>query len=326
MTVDIESNKYYVGRHSTTNLFDGYIGSGIWIKKYPVDKMHRLVNYVLEFFNNEIELKFGEQKLLDMYFGEKLCMNFSDRATGFASGVNNPSNNLSADQIEKRSTEHWSKTDDAKQWFSENNPSKRDSVKLLRSIKANELWSDAVYRAKFSGDNHWTNQDTEAARLFKENLIIRNKANIQVDEEKDMLIAQKEAEKKFKNELRLEKKIQSDLIKQNNINLRLEIKRVSKDKRLNYINSIIKVPIENIHELTVDQKKEVSVYALSIATTINIERMTNRRDAGLSAFTDKHLENLRKPKLKSECVHCNIVAAPHILSRYHNDKCKWRLQ
>lgn len=109
ITVDLESEKYYVGRHSTKNLFDKYMGSGNWIKKYPKDKKHRLHTYVLEFFENTPTLKTAEQKLLDKYIGSEGCMNFSNKSTGFATGEKNPKNLLTEEQRKYQSDNHWTK-------------------------------------------------------------------------------------------------------------------------------------------------------------------------------------------------------------------------
>ena len=70
MTVDENSGKYYVGRHSTENLFDGYKGSGKWVRNYPKTKRSDLITYVLEFFNDASELKCGEQNLLNEFHAQ----------------------------------------------------------------------------------------------------------------------------------------------------------------------------------------------------------------------------------------------------------------
>jgi hypothetical protein len=86
MTVDENSGKYYVGRHSTKNLFDNYKGSGKWVRSYPKNRKHELITFVLEFFEDELSLKLGEQNLLNEYFQKPLCMNFNNKSEGFATG------------------------------------------------------------------------------------------------------------------------------------------------------------------------------------------------------------------------------------------------
>jgi len=170
MTVDESSEKYYVGRHSTNDLFDDYKGSGKWVRAYPKDKRSNLTTYVLEFFNDEIGLKNGEQKLLNEYFQKPLCMNFNDKSEGFATGANNPTNLLTEEQKRIRSEKHWTKTEEGSRWVSENNPSRRDDVKIKRAESQVGLWQNEEYRNHRSGDNHWTNLDTESARFFRDKM------------------------------------------------------------------------------------------------------------------------------------------------------------
>lgn len=170
MTVDESSEKYYVGRHSTNDLFDGYKGSGKWVRAYPKDKRSNLTTYVLEFFDDEMGLKNGEQKLLNEYFQKPLCMNFNNRSEGFATGANNPTNLLTEVQKRIRSEKHWTKTEEGSKWISENNPSRKDEVKAKRAESQVALWQNEEYRNHRSGDNHWTTQETESGKVFRDKM------------------------------------------------------------------------------------------------------------------------------------------------------------
>jgi hypothetical protein len=55
-------------------------------------------------------------------------------------------------------------------WISENNPSKLDYVKTMRSETQKELWLQENYRNNLTGDNHWTNSDSESAKAFREKM------------------------------------------------------------------------------------------------------------------------------------------------------------
>jgi hypothetical protein len=54
------SGKYYVGRHSTNNINDGYIGSGKWVRN--IKDKSKLSKKILEYFDNFEELKKAEGK------------------------------------------------------------------------------------------------------------------------------------------------------------------------------------------------------------------------------------------------------------------------
>ncbi len=87
MTVH-KNGKYYVGRHSTTNLHDGYYGSGKWVKS--VKDRSLLDRSVLQYFDNETELKQAEEILIAEHLGKSGCMNFNNSSCGFATGNLNP--------------------------------------------------------------------------------------------------------------------------------------------------------------------------------------------------------------------------------------------
>lgn len=271
MTVDENSGKYYVGRHSTNDLFDGYKGSGKWVRFYPKGKKQNLFTYVLEFFSNEQELKIGEQKLLNEYFQKPLCMNFNNRAEGFATGKNNPTNLLTEEQKKYRSDNHWAKTEEGSKWISENNPSKLDYVKVKRSEKQKELWLQEEYRNNLVGDNHWTNSNSESAKLFRDKML--SDLNPSKTEE-------------VKEKIRLKTKEQ--IISGNFVLLDPEIQKLAAD-------------------------------ALR-------KKYKERKDAGLSAFSEEHIKNLSKPQKIVECPHCGKNGGIASMHRYHFDNCKQLLE
>lgn len=83
-TTNLKNGKYYVGMHSTSNLNDGYLGSGTKlrrsIRKYGKENF-RLE--ILEFFNSREELVKREQHLVneDM-LKDDLCMNLKHGGSG----------------------------------------------------------------------------------------------------------------------------------------------------------------------------------------------------------------------------------------------------
>lgn len=74
---------YYLGKHVTSNLDDGYKGSGtkLWeyYKQYPEDYIFT----ILEFYSNKAELNKAEQKLIgDLYKTDEYCLNMIAGGSG----------------------------------------------------------------------------------------------------------------------------------------------------------------------------------------------------------------------------------------------------
>jgi len=144
------SGKFYIGRHSTTNLDDGYLGSGKWIRSLK-DKSN-LKREILEYCNSSNELLPLEEKYLSKFIEHEQNMNFHDSSSGFAVGKYNPAHTIEGRK--KRHENNWMRTDRGKKWISENNPSKRESVKLLRSEHLKKQWLDEDYRKKIIENHH----------------------------------------------------------------------------------------------------------------------------------------------------------------------------
>lgn len=64
-TICIENSKYYIGIHSTNNVYDGYLGSGTILKKavnkYGIDKFER---QIVKYFDTREELISAETEYL----------------------------------------------------------------------------------------------------------------------------------------------------------------------------------------------------------------------------------------------------------------------
>ena len=112
------SGKYYIGRHSTTNVNDNYFGSGKWIRS--IKDKSTLTREILEFCTDET-LKQREEYYLKENVGKENCMNFNLNSVGFSSGHLNPAHSL---------TEKTKRSERAK---GENNPSKRPEVRKKMS-------------------------------------------------------------------------------------------------------------------------------------------------------------------------------------------------
>ena len=71
------TGRYYIGMHSTSNIDDGYMGSGLRlrrsIRKYGIDKH---IKEILEFFNTREELANREKEIVNFeLIKEDMCMN-----------------------------------------------------------------------------------------------------------------------------------------------------------------------------------------------------------------------------------------------------------
>lgn len=78
------SNEYYIGKHSTNNLDDGYMGSGVRIirsiKKYGIDNFKR---EILHIFETEVEAYQYEMKEIERCVGDKLLLNLTSGGEGY---------------------------------------------------------------------------------------------------------------------------------------------------------------------------------------------------------------------------------------------------
>jgi hypothetical protein len=129
------NGKYYIGRHSTNNLEDGYLGSGLWPSSIK-DKT-TLTREILEYADDELSLKVLEGKYLNENFGKDNCMNRTADPIGFSSEFNPMKDPEIAAKIS--GDNHWSHIDPKK------------------------------YREKFAGEAHWMNKDPERKEDFIKN-------------------------------------------------------------------------------------------------------------------------------------------------------------
>ena len=78
------TNRYYIGMHSTSNLNDGYLGSGkrlrYSIRKYGIENHNK---EILKFFENrELLIKGEEAFITDDLINDSNCMNLRKGGTG----------------------------------------------------------------------------------------------------------------------------------------------------------------------------------------------------------------------------------------------------
>lgn len=98
-----KNGKYYIGRHSTDNIDDGYIGSGLWPSS--IKDKSTLTREILEYAEDEASLKHLEGKYLVEHFGKPECMNRTRDPIGFDTENNPMKNPKIAEKIS--GSNHW---------------------------------------------------------------------------------------------------------------------------------------------------------------------------------------------------------------------------
>lgn len=102
-----QNGKYYIGRHSTNNLDDGYIGSGRWPRS--IKDKSKIRREIIEFVEDAGTLAEREGEYLKEHFGKPNCMNATPDPIGFDS-ANNPMKNPSV-AAKISGDNHWTNKD-----------------------------------------------------------------------------------------------------------------------------------------------------------------------------------------------------------------------
>lgn len=166
------NGKYYIGRHSTDNIDDGYIGSGKWPKS--IKDKSTLTREILEYADNEEALKELERKYLAEHYGKPNCMNQTPDPIGFDTD-NNP---MKRPEIaEKLSGDnHWLRKDPSRtveikkrqnqlvkngthNLLGDKNPNKDGSVSRRTAELGHNIFqtnNPSIWRAE-QGIHHWQN-------------------------------------------------------------------------------------------------------------------------------------------------------------------------
>lgn len=81
----VNDDYYYLGKHKTPNLNDGYSGSGKKLK----GRTDPFTFDILEYYNSEKELNIAERDLIgDKWFTDPMCLNMKPGGTGGWTAVN----------------------------------------------------------------------------------------------------------------------------------------------------------------------------------------------------------------------------------------------
>lgn len=168
-----KNGKYYIGRHSTDNLNDGYVGSGKWPRSIK-DKTS-LTREILEYADDIDSLIILEGEYLTRYYGKPGCMNGNINPVGFSTGDQNPMRN--PETVSKISGDnHWLKITPERieeircrqlsaskngthNWLGDRNPNKDGSISKKTILDGRNLFqtnNPSVWRSE-SGIHHWQN-------------------------------------------------------------------------------------------------------------------------------------------------------------------------
>lgn len=82
------NGRYYIGRHQTNNINDGYLGSGKWVS--GIKDKSALTREILTEVSSIDELHQIEEYYINLHFDDPLCMNFNRSSVGWSSGSENP--------------------------------------------------------------------------------------------------------------------------------------------------------------------------------------------------------------------------------------------
>lgn len=94
-TVNKENGKCYIGKHITDNPYDGYLGSGKYlkraIKKYGIESFEKFVLFI---FDNEMDMNNKEKELVNEEYLKENTYNLKTGGTGGWDYVNRENKNI----------------------------------------------------------------------------------------------------------------------------------------------------------------------------------------------------------------------------------------
>lgn len=148
-TTCLVTNRYYIGMHSTSNLEDGYMGSGkrlrYSIRKYGVENHKK---EILEFYETrELLIKREIEIVNELLINDELCMNLANGGTGGYGAKF-----LTKEQLSKGGKNAINKIHYT-QWIIN---SEKNRKRFSKQIK--KLWKIEKYKEKFLKNLDWTNK------------------------------------------------------------------------------------------------------------------------------------------------------------------------
>ena len=148
-----KNGRYYIGRHTTSDLEDGYLGSGVWVS--GIKNKKDLAKEVLYFTKSTQELKSLEESLIANHYNDPLCMNRGLGSNGWTSEEAKTENtkrviggthNFLGGEI-SRKTQLRRVSEGIHQWVGQKNPS------LDRIKNGTHLWLSDQHKQATSQNN-----------------------------------------------------------------------------------------------------------------------------------------------------------------------------
>ena len=153
------NGRYYIGRHSTKNLDDGYMGSGKWPRS--IKNKQDLSKEILSYHNSTDELLKAEKSLLTEHIGKPMCMNFNNNSVGFAFGELNPA------KTEKEKLRKEKQVGELNPMFGKTH-SDNAKLKMSKDRKGKPTWNKGLSGIKTSdkGQTAWNKGISTGIKTF----------------------------------------------------------------------------------------------------------------------------------------------------------------
>ena len=200
-----KNGKYYIGRHSTDNIDDGYIGSGKWPRS--IKDKSTLTREILEYADDVETLKILEGQYLAEHYGKPECMNRTADPIGFDTD-NNP---MKRPEVAKKlsGNNHWlrknpERADEIRKTQNklvkagvhvlqgDRNPNKDGSVSRKTAELGRNIFqtnNPSVWRSE-QGIHHWQNGNAPNANgALNKKLVAEGRHNFQGPELNNCRIA-----------------------------------------------------------------------------------------------------------------------------------------
>jgi hypothetical protein len=168
------NGKYYIGRHSTKNLNDGYLGSGRWVT--GIKDRASLTREIIDFVDNEETLLQREGELINEHFGKEGCMNLNPNPIGFAPNNLNPNKDgknakqaiINGTHINLTNNPSIKKSKEGRhQWQHGNSPNHQGKLnkKLVEEGRHNFLGPEMNKKRVEEGTHNFVGSEANLARL-----------------------------------------------------------------------------------------------------------------------------------------------------------------
>lgn len=159
-TTNLKNGKFYVGMHSTDNLSDGYLGSGVRLRRsIRRNGKENFKMEILEFLSNRSLLKERERELINTdLINDPMCMNM---ALGGSGGILNERHKINL----RKGASEWTKT----QW---KNSEYRE--KITEVLKENMKKNHKLGKIKYDTTKGKNISESHKIKIGKTNSLKQN--------------------------------------------------------------------------------------------------------------------------------------------------------